>query len=119
MQKGNHASASDLMVLINYAMKYDLIGEVLSKSHHKCTVYSYDLKPREFYWENTNKLLNQFFRGGKTGITPSAGPCLIAFFKFGPYESSGVLIDSKSQEVRWKEMATILLWQLDKYMRKN
>jgi len=32
-------------------------------------------------------LLNQYFIAGKTGITASAGPCLVSHFKFGAYES--------------------------------
>ena len=43
----------------------------------------------------------------------------MSHFKFGAYESQGVIIDSKSPEVRWKEMATLLLWQLDKFLKKN
>ena len=73
-------------------------------------MYSFDHIPRPFKWYNTNKLLNQYFVAAKTGITPSAGPCLVSFFKFGPYESLGVLIDSKTTEIRWKEMATLQLW---------
>mmetsp|Transcript_13650 Transcript_13650/g.23238 ORF Transcript_13650/g.23238 Transcript_13650/m.23238 type:complete len:477 (-) Transcript_13650:223-1653(-) len=118
-QKGNHASASDIIVLTNYALKYELIAQIVRKKNYKCTVYSFDLVPRVFYWENTNRLLNAHFIGGKTGITPSAGPCLASQFKFGPYESQGVLIDSKSLEIRWREMSTILLWQFDKFLIKH
>jgi len=82
-------------------------------------VYSFDLIPRNFWWLNTNKLSNDYFVASKTGITPSAGPCLATHFKFGPYESYGVLINTKTNEIRWREMATILIWQLDKFMRKN
>jgi D-alanyl-D-alanine carboxypeptidase len=109
-QKGNHASANDIICLMNYAVKYSVLDEVMGKATHKCEVYNYDLQKRYFWWENTNKLLSQYFTASKTGITPSAGPCLISVFKFGPYESRGCLIDSKNPEIRWKEMATILLW---------
>lgn len=44
--KSNHASCADVVVLMNYAMKYDLIAEVCSKNKYKCTVYSFDLIPR-------------------------------------------------------------------------
>ena len=63
--------------------------------------------------------MNEYFIGSKTGITPSAGPCLATQFKYGPYESQGVLIDSKTLEIRWKEMSTILLWQFNQFMKKN
>ena len=108
-----------MVCLMHYAVKYDLIAEVSGKARHSCKVYTYDHQVRDFYWENTNKLLGASFIAAKTGITPSAGPCLVSHFKYGPYESQGVLIDSKTQDIRWKEMATILLWQFDKFLQKN
>ena len=84
-QKSNHASASDIACLMNYAMKFDLIKEVTGKSSHTCTVMTWDHYPRKFFWENTNKLLNEYFKSAKTGITPSAGPCLVSHFECGPY----------------------------------
>ena len=98
---------------MSYAMKYDLIAEITQKARHACNCYTFDLQPRKFQWFNTNRLLNEYFIGSKTGITPSAGPCLVTHFKYGPYESQGVLIDSKTLEIRWKEMSTILLWQFN------
>ena len=72
---------------MHYAMKYDLIAEVCGKASHKCDVYTWDLLIQHFRWENTNKLLGKYFTAAKTGITPSAGPCLASHFKYGPYES--------------------------------
>ena len=95
-QKANHASARDVIVLMHYAMKYDILREICGKPRHTCTVYTFDLHPREFTWENTNKLINENFCASKTGITPSAGPCLVTHFKCGPYESQGCLIDSNT-----------------------
>jgi len=62
---------------MNYAMKYDLIRDVCSKNKYKCYLYTFDLQPKEFYWENTNKLINQYFVGSKTGVTQTSGPCLV------------------------------------------
>lgn len=72
---------------MNYAMKYELFAEVSGKSNYQAVLYTHELKPKNYYWENTNKLLNQYFVAGKTGITASAGPCLVSHFKFGAYES--------------------------------
>ena len=35
-QKSNHASASDIICIMNYAMKYDLIRDVCSKNKYEC-----------------------------------------------------------------------------------
>jgi hypothetical protein len=72
---------------MNYAMKFDLIKEVTGKSSHTCTVMTWDHYPRKFFWENTNKLLNEYFKAAKTGITPSAGPCLVSHFECGSYQA--------------------------------
>lgn len=79
-----------------YAMKYDVLREICGKPRYTCTVYTFDLHPRKFVWDNTNKLINEYFCASKTGITPSAGPCLVTHFMCGPYESQGCLIDSKT-----------------------
>jgi D-alanyl-D-alanine carboxypeptidase len=65
---------------MNYAMKYDIIAEITNKATYQCLVYSFDLVPKKFQWDNTNKLLNEYFIGSKTGITPGAGPCLVTQF---------------------------------------
>ena len=92
---------------MNYATKYDILTEVMSKQTHTFDVFTHDLYKRVFTWENTNKLFNNYFIASKTGITPSAGPCLVTLFKVASYECRGCLIDSKSVDIRWKEMATI------------
>ena len=105
---------------MNYALKYELIRKVMNTQIYRCNIYSYDLKMLKYWWPNTNKLLGgDFFPYGKTGTTDTAGPCLVAQFKIAGYEARGCLIDSKTAELRWKEMAIILLWQFDKYLRKH
>ena len=55
-------------------------------------------------WINTNFLLNSGFDGMKTGITPTAGPCLIASCKaFGVNDIIIVMLNSRSMESRWNE----------------
>lgn len=86
---------------------------------HECEVVTYDYYKRTYQWDNTNKLTNKYFIASKTGITPAAGPCLVSALRIGPYECKGCLIDCKSPEVRWKEMATILIWSFDHYLKQN
>ena len=56
--KSNHASAADIIMMMSYAMRYELIADVCSKNKYKCTIYTWDLLPKSFYLENTNKLIN-------------------------------------------------------------
>jgi len=102
---------------MNYAIKYTILGEIMGKRCHSCQVVTFDHTLRNYRWENTNKLLNKYFVASKTGVTPEAGPCLVSVLQVGPYECRGVLIDSKTTDIRWKEMATLLLWQLDHFFK--
>jgi len=106
----NHASASDILCLMNYAMKYPVLCEIMGKRFHCCEIITYDFDKRMYRWDNTNKLTNKYFVASKTGVTEEAGPCLVSVLRVGPYECKGVLINCKNTEIRWKEMSTILLW---------
>ena len=40
--KGNHASATDMLCLMNYACKYEVLVEVMNKAKHQCEVFTFD-----------------------------------------------------------------------------
>jgi D-alanyl-D-alanine carboxypeptidase (penicillin-binding protein 5/6) len=49
-EKANHASAQDICKITSYALKYDLIKEIVNKKSHKCTVISRFGEPVNYYW---------------------------------------------------------------------
>ncbi len=122
-EKANHASPADICKITTYAMKYDLIREIVGKKQYTCTVINRYGEPVEFTWTNSNKLLNSYFSGVKTGITPSAGPCLCGSFSLVDqtleFSVIAVIMDSKNVDVRWRELATLVLWALHKHLQKN
>lgn len=74
-------------------------------------------------WQNTNKLLkiNKNFNGLKTGITPSAGPCLAASYqKMDPsdrkkgYHFVIILLASRSQDERWSDVLALVDWAIER-----
>lgn len=69
-------------------------------------------------WFNSNKLLNENFLGVKTGTTPTAGPCLTGYFQYKDFQAIACLLMSKTSDTRWKDMATLFLWALDKHLLK-
>ena len=89
MNKNNLSSAEDQAILISECMKIDAFRKVVGTKVYETKAYvstgSNGLT--NYKWENTNKLLNKHFISAKTGITPSAGPCLVSHFKCGPYEA--------------------------------
>lgn len=65
---------------------------------------------RTYRWENTNFLLREGFTGIKTGITPTAGPCLAAQINKDGQKIVIVFLDSKSMESRWFEAPKLVEW---------
>jgi D-alanyl-D-alanine carboxypeptidase (penicillin-binding protein 5/6) len=86
MNKKNYSCSDDLTKLCIYAMQREDFRRIVAKRQHNCTIYNRKYaSQREVIWNNTNKLLKlDGFVGIKTGITPSAGPCLASCFSISP-----------------------------------
>jgi len=63
-----------------------------------------------YRWNNTNKLLNRGFIGIKTGVTYTAGPCLVTHLKKKKRSYIVVLLNCKSWDQRW-----IDTWKIIEY----
>ena len=99
----NKSTAYDLAKLSNAAMKLPLLAEIVKKVKYSC--YGQDIlgRTKSFEWSNTNKLLSKGFRGLKTGITPTAGPCLASSYKDSDNNLIIILLSSKSSDLKWTE----------------
>ncbi|CDW73870.1 d-alanyl-d-alanine carboxypeptidase family protein [Stylonychia lemnae] len=117
-EKANHASPSDICIITANAMKYDLFKEIVGRKQYECIVISKFGDPVNYQWTNSNKLLNSYFQGVKTGITPTAGPCLCCDFSYMDFSAIACIMDAKNVDIRWKEMATLMLWALDKHIKR-
>lgn len=74
---GNYSSASDIARLSFYCMKNPTFRQIVRTQKYSCE--SRVAHGVLYQWQNTNKLLEQpGYTGLKTGITPTAGPCLAA-----------------------------------------
>ena len=100
-------------------MKIDLFREVVSKKDHRCNVINKFGYSVAYNWVNSNKLLNGYFDGVKTGNTPSAGPCLCCSFVYKDFNVTTVITGCKHPDVRWKEMALLVLWAFDKHLKRG
>lgn len=78
--KNNHSTPSDVCKMTAFALRLDLFRDIVSKRFHECITVSYQHNVNMFQWFNSNKLLNDYFKGVKTGTTPTAGPCLTTYF---------------------------------------
>jgi D-alanyl-D-alanine carboxypeptidase len=72
----NYSSAYDIGKLCCFAMDNQDFRDIVIQQNRECRSQKF---PGHVYkWENTNNLLKEGFDGIKTGITPTAGPCLAA-----------------------------------------
>lgn len=67
-----------------------------------------------YKWENTNYLLKEGFSGLKTGITPTAGPCLAATIDRDDYNVVVVVLSCCSMDSRWYEVPKLVSWGIKK-----
>jgi len=72
----NYSSAHDIGKACCYAMENDMFRDIVNQQQRE--VRSSKYLGHVYKWENTNVLLKEGFDGIKTGITPTAGPCLAA-----------------------------------------
>ena len=70
-----------------------------------------------YNWENTNALLKEGYDGIKTGITPSAGPCLAASIKKDEINILVVVLSCCSMDSRWFEVPKLVSWGTKKIQR--
>ena len=64
-------------------------------------------------WFNSNKLLSvKGFKGVKTGITQTAGPCLCILYENDTYKHKliTVVLGCKNVDYRWRDARRLTLW---------
>lgn len=98
-----YTTAYDLLVMANYALKFDTLKKVVS-------TFDYDipatLTHKEFFLENETNLLTSYpgVKGIKTGYTPEAGLCLVTYLKYGGHQLIGVILGSDNRRAEMKEL---------------
>ena len=114
----NYSSALDVSKLSCNAMRqYPLFCDVVNTKEYSCKSRT---DPTHTYkWENTNHLLwesSKQYHGVKTGITPTAGPCLSSHFqsKCGSFDFILVVLNCKTREARFSEIQKLVEWACNK-----
>ncbi|MDP4029227.1 MAG: D-alanyl-D-alanine carboxypeptidase family protein [Gallionella sp.] len=101
---GHYSSARDLALLANESLKHPALLELTSKQQEKISALN---APRDYRFANKNALIGRY-RGAlglKTGYTPKAGKCLIAYAERG---STKVLLVMLHGCDRWWDTVDIL-----------
>ena len=101
----NVSSALDMALISQNAMrKHPFFCEVVDTKKYKCNSRS---DPTHVYkWVNSNTMIwdkSKQYHGVKTGITPTAGPCLSVQFRSQcrTFDFIVVILNSKTREARF------------------
>jgi len=101
---GHYSSARDLALLANKALKHPALLELSAKQQGKISALN---APRDYRFTNKNALIGRYpgALGLKSGYTPKAGKCLIAYAERG---STKVLLVMLHGDDRWWDSVDIL-----------
>ena len=99
----NVSCCFDLSILTTQALKISIFKEIVRSKLYRCKITNNGVE-RDSVWENTNKLLNrEDCIGVKTGVTPSAGPCMAVGFENNSRITLVILLRSQNMEQRFNE----------------
>lgn len=113
----HYTTAYDLYLMLNEAVQYDLIKQILSFPSYETTYYDQSGNTNDVNITSTNYYLIDKVKapagitvaGGKTGTTSLAGHCLILYAKDNsnnPYIS--IIMKASSRDLMYDEMNDIL-----------
>ena len=119
----NYSCAHDIAILSRVALQaHPFLREVVNTKNYKLPSR---VHPKFTYeWENTNFMLWDkngpgTYSGIKTGVTPSAGPCLSVLFKSkcGQFDFIVVILNCKTREARFVEIPKLINWAMQKIIK--
>lgn len=100
---GQYTTASDLLVIANYALQAPLFRKVVGTFDYHIP---YSQNHKEFYLENETNLLTSYpgVMGIKDGYTPEAGLCLVTYLNFKGHKIIGIILGSDNRREEMKEL---------------
>lgn len=117
LDAGNVASASDVAILLDEALKHDEIADTVNMTSYTLTAH----KRKEKVW-NTNWLLLRWtphtftaLHGGKTGYIPQSGYNFATQVEKDGYALTVVVLGADSNEARFAEARDIAEWVYENY----
>lgn len=113
----HHSTASDILVMVRYAMQYDMFRQIVSM--RSCTV-SNGMSEQSF--ESTNELFGMMagdegvnVEGIKTGYTSKAGNCLASAATKDGTELYCVVLGCDTEQGRFTDSKALLEWGFAHY----
>ena len=117
----NRSTAKDIGKLTSTCMKMAKFREIVRTKSYISTLYTPSTNSyRRVCWLNTNKLLDVSWIGVKTGVTPTAGPCLSVCYRLeGKKTIVIVMLGCASLERRWTEAVLLANWAKERLQIDN
>lgn len=105
-------TASDLLKLGHAAMQNPLFREIVNTQQHTGKIILPSGKHRSQEWKNSNKLLALGgYDGIKTGMTNSAGYCLLARGEQNGVTLMVAVLGGVTEETRYADVRNLFRWQ--------
>jgi D-alanyl-D-alanine carboxypeptidase (penicillin-binding protein 5/6) len=103
---GQYTTASDLSKIMNYALKYPKLKEIIGTRVTEISTQ----KGKSIFLKNTNRLLwsEEDLVGGKTGYTRKARHCFVCAAERDNDTVVVALLGSPSRETLWKESGSLI-----------
>lgn len=110
----NKQTALDIAKLGASAMKIERFREVVSSKSHVVKKNTNGNR-KTYKWYNTHLMLGQRgINGIKTGITPTAGPCLATSICYEGVELIVIILCTKNMDIRWSETWKLANWAIQR-----
>lgn len=116
----NYSSAMDIAKLSRVALaQQEYLQQVVNTKEFSVT--SRVNRNFQYNWKNTNFMLwsndaNGTYTGIKTGVTPTAGPCLAVCYRSrcGTYDFVVTVLNCKTREARFIEIPKLIRWAINR-----
>lgn len=116
----NRSTAKDIAKLTSVCMKMSKFREIVRTKCYSSTLSMPAFKSyRRISWQNTNKLLDADWLGVKTGVTPTAGPCLSVCYRVEKRTIIIVMLACASMERRWTDAVLLATWAKERIRLDN
>lgn len=121
----HYSTVHDLALIGQYAMQFDIIKEISSKTHYELgSTNKYSKDDRVFYTTNdmlvsSNKNYYKYAIGIKTGFTTPAGHCLMSYSEDDELSFICVAVGASTSDNRYSDVKNLFKYGYDNYYLKK
>lgn len=114
----NKSSALDVAKVMTHGIKnYPLYNRIIGQTFWRSSTIIRDKQEISLEWKNSHKMITTSYscKGGKTGITQKAGPCLATYMESHNAKLIIIQLKCSTMTKRFQETQSQWNWSQDKY----